>query len=166
MIWRRSFTIQSIGFNIGIRIHNQDNILTIEESNEKPQTVEVINLSIPGKSNPNDPFGAIAFAVPTLEAALAGMEDKQSFDVAMNGKTLAGKTLKAIPAKLKKNPEIEASLDRKGHQVNPRQAIALFGQRGWISSPDEGLRRTFHKEGIIAIVSFANGYYTPSKSKA
>jgi hypothetical protein len=49
----------------------------------------------------------------------------------------------------------------EGHQVNPRQAIALFGQRGWISSPDEGLRRTFHKEGLIALVSFANGYYTP-----
>ncbi|PSB47554.1 DUF4132 domain-containing protein, partial [Chamaesiphon polymorphus] len=49
----------------------------------------------------------------------------------------------------------------EGHQVNPRQAIALFGQRGWISSPDEGLRRTFHQEGLIALVSFANGYYTP-----
>jgi Family of unknown function (DUF5724)/Domain of unknown function (DUF4132) len=49
----------------------------------------------------------------------------------------------------------------EGHQVNPRQAIALFGQCGWISSPDEGLRRTFHQEGLIALVSFANGYYTP-----
>ncbi|WP_310485801.1 DUF5724 domain-containing protein [Chamaesiphon sp. VAR_48_metabat_403] len=49
----------------------------------------------------------------------------------------------------------------EGHQVNPRQAIALFGQRGWISSPDEGLRRTFHQAGLIAAVSFANGYYTP-----
>jgi hypothetical protein len=49
----------------------------------------------------------------------------------------------------------------EGHQVNPRQAIALFGQRGWISCPDEGLRRTFHQEGLIALVSFANGYYTP-----
>jgi hypothetical protein len=49
----------------------------------------------------------------------------------------------------------------EGHQVNPRQAIALFGQRGWISSPDEGVRRTFHQAGLIATVSFANGYYTP-----
>ena len=49
----------------------------------------------------------------------------------------------------------------EGHQVNPRQAIALFGQRGWISSPDEGLRRTFHQAGLIAVVSFTNGYYTP-----
>jgi Family of unknown function (DUF5724)/Domain of unknown function (DUF4132) len=49
----------------------------------------------------------------------------------------------------------------EGHQVNPRQAIALFGQRGWLSSLGEGVRRTFHKAGIIATVSFANGYYTP-----
>jgi Domain of unknown function (DUF4132) len=49
----------------------------------------------------------------------------------------------------------------EGHQVNPRQAIALFGQRGWLSSLGEGVRRTFHREGIIATVSFANGYYTP-----
>jgi Family of unknown function (DUF5724)/Domain of unknown function (DUF4132) len=39
----------------------------------------------------------------------------------------------------------------EGHQVNPRQAIAL----------GEGVRRTFHQAGIIATVSFANGYYTP-----
>jgi Family of unknown function (DUF5724)/Domain of unknown function (DUF4132) len=49
----------------------------------------------------------------------------------------------------------------EGHQVNPRQAIALFGQRGWLSSIGEGVRRTFHQAGIIATVSFANGYYTP-----
>jgi HEAT repeat protein len=49
----------------------------------------------------------------------------------------------------------------EGHQVNPRQAIALFGQRGWLSSLGEGVRRTFHREGLIATVSFANGYYTP-----
>jgi Family of unknown function (DUF5724)/Domain of unknown function (DUF4132) len=49
----------------------------------------------------------------------------------------------------------------EGHQVNPRQAIALFGQRGWLSSFGEGVRRTFHQAGIIATVSFVNGYYTP-----
>jgi hypothetical protein len=49
----------------------------------------------------------------------------------------------------------------EGHQVNPRQAIALFGQRGWLSALGEGVRRTFHQAGIIATVSFANGYYTP-----
>ena len=49
----------------------------------------------------------------------------------------------------------------EGHQVNPRQAIALFGQRGWVASPDQGVRRTFHTEGLIAEVDFLNGAYTP-----
>jgi HEAT repeat protein len=49
----------------------------------------------------------------------------------------------------------------EGHQVNPRQAIALFGQRGWIAAPEEGVRRTFHQEGLIAEVEFLNGFYTP-----
>lgn len=48
-----------------------------------------------------------------------------------------------------------------GHQVNSKQAIALFGQRGWIATPDEGVRRTFHTEGIISEVEFQSGYYTP-----
>jgi Family of unknown function (DUF5724)/Domain of unknown function (DUF4132) len=49
----------------------------------------------------------------------------------------------------------------EGHQVNPKQAIALFGQRGWISSPGDGVRKTFHELGVIATVTFQNGYYTP-----
>lgn len=55
----------------------------------------------------------------------------------------------------------QASRRYEGHQVNPRQAIALFGQRGWIASPDQGVRRTFHTEGLIAEVDFLNGFYTP-----
>ncbi len=49
----------------------------------------------------------------------------------------------------------------EGHQVNPRQALALFGSRGWIAAPDEGVRRTFHQEGLTAEVDFLNGFYTP-----
>jgi Family of unknown function (DUF5724)/Domain of unknown function (DUF4132) len=49
----------------------------------------------------------------------------------------------------------------EGHQVNPRQALALFGTRGWIAAPDEGVRRTFHQEGLTAEVDFLNGFYTP-----
>jgi hypothetical protein len=49
----------------------------------------------------------------------------------------------------------------EGHQINPRQALALFGTRGWIAAPDEGVRRTFHQEGLIAEVEFLNGFYTP-----
>nr|WP_242033781.1 DUF4132 domain-containing protein [Phormidium sp. FACHB-592] len=49
----------------------------------------------------------------------------------------------------------------EGHQVNPRQALALWGQRGWIAAPEEGVRRAFHAEGLIAAVEFLNGFYTP-----
>ena len=49
----------------------------------------------------------------------------------------------------------------EGHQVNPRQALALWGQRGWVAAPEEGVRRTFHAEGLIVEVDFLNGFYTP-----
>jgi hypothetical protein len=50
-----------------------------------------------------------------------------------------------------------------GHQVNPRQALALLGQRGWVSHPEEGIRRTFHDEGVAAWLSFLGGYYSPAE---
>jgi Domain of unknown function (DUF4132) len=49
-----------------------------------------------------------------------------------------------------------------GHQVQPHQALALFGQRGWIAY-DEGVSRTFHVEGLVATVSFAQGIFTPAE---
>lgn len=49
----------------------------------------------------------------------------------------------------------------EGQQVNPRQALALWGQRGWVAAPEEGVRRTFHEAGLIAEVGFLNGFYTP-----
>ena len=49
-----------------------------------------------------------------------------------------------------------------GHQVNPRQALALLGGRGWVSVPEEGARRTFHQEGISVWLEFEEGFYTPA----
>jgi hypothetical protein len=49
----------------------------------------------------------------------------------------------------------------EGHQVNPKQALALWGQRGWVAAPEEGVRRTFHTEGLIAEVEFLDGFYNP-----
>ncbi|MBE9178027.1 DUF4132 domain-containing protein [Oculatella sp. LEGE 06141] len=59
--------------------------------------------------------------------------------------------------------EHSATVSRRyeGHQVNPKQALALWGQRGWIAAPEEGVRRTFHAEGLIAEVHFLDGFYTP-----
>ncbi len=51
----------------------------------------------------------------------------------------------------------------EGHQVNPRQALALLGQRGWVNVPEEGVRRTFFAENISAWVYFHEGFYTPAE---
>ena len=57
----------------------------------------------------------------------------------------------------------EGNLSRRyaGQQVNPRQAVALFGQRGWVVDPNEGVQKTFHQEGISVRVGFLNGAVTP-----
>jgi hypothetical protein len=49
-----------------------------------------------------------------------------------------------------------------GHQVQPRQGIALLGGRGWVVSPEEGVRKTWHDEGITALLEFAEYFYTPA----
>ncbi|MEM8780535.1 MAG: DUF5724 domain-containing protein, partial [Cyanobacteria bacterium P01_G01_bin.49] len=51
----------------------------------------------------------------------------------------------------------------EGHQVNPRQALALLGKRGWVTCPEEGVRKTFHKEGISVWLFFLEGFYTPAE---
>jgi HEAT repeat protein len=66
---------------------------------------------------------------------------------------------------LTSNERDEGNLSRRyaGQQVNPRQALALFGQRGWVVDPNEGVQRTFHQEGISARVGFLNGAFTPAE---
>lgn len=46
-----------------------------------------------------------------------------------------------------------------GQQVNPQQAYALWGQRGW--NVDEGVFKVFHGLGINATVDFNYGSFTP-----
>ena len=50
-----------------------------------------------------------------------------------------------------------------GHQVQPRRAIALLAQRGWVYFPEEGARRTFHEEGLSAWVMFQWAPFTPAE---
>jgi HEAT repeat protein len=50
-----------------------------------------------------------------------------------------------------------------GQQVNPRQALALFGKRGWVTAPEEGVHKTFHDQGISARVGFLQAGYTPAE---
>ncbi|HEX6104624.1 MAG TPA: DUF5724 domain-containing protein [Gemmatimonadales bacterium] len=60
--------------------------------------------------------------------------------------------------------EREAPRSRRyaGHQVNPRQALALLGGRGWVARPEEGVGRTFHAEGLTARLGFQEAFYTPA----
>ncbi len=50
-----------------------------------------------------------------------------------------------------------------GQQVQPRQALALFGSRGWVARPEEGVQRTFHRERLTVHVAFEEGFYTPAE---
>lgn len=57
----------------------------------------------------------------------------------------------------------EGLLSRRyaGHQLQPRQALALLGQRGWVNHPEEGVRKTFHEAGLSAWLTFLQGTLTP-----
>lgn len=47
-----------------------------------------------------------------------------------------------------------------GHQVQPRQALALLKARQWLAVPDEGIRKTFHDENLIAELWFQHPFFT------
>jgi hypothetical protein len=49
-----------------------------------------------------------------------------------------------------------------GHQVNPRQALALLGSRGWVVHPEEGVSRTFHEDGLTVRLGFQEPFFTPA----
>lgn len=49
-----------------------------------------------------------------------------------------------------------------GYQLQPRQALALFGRRGWLTSRESGdTSRVFHQHNLVARVEFADGFLTP-----
>jgi hypothetical protein len=50
-----------------------------------------------------------------------------------------------------------------GHQVHPRQTLALLGSRDWVFKPEEGVRRTFHDKGISAWLELQDALYTPAE---
>ncbi len=50
-----------------------------------------------------------------------------------------------------------------GHQVQPRQASALFKQRGWLYSYEEGIRKVFHDHALLAEVEFLGQYFSPAE---
>ncbi len=50
-----------------------------------------------------------------------------------------------------------------GHQVHPRQALALLGSRGWVAAPEEGVTRTFHDQGLMVCLEFTDTFLTPAE---
>jgi hypothetical protein len=52
----------------------------------------------------------------------------------------------------------------EGHQIQPRQALALFGRRGWVHDRETGdLSRVFHDYDLVARVTFLDGFGTPAE---
>lgn len=52
-----------------------------------------------------------------------------------------------------------------GHQLQPRQALALLGSRGWLASREAGdAARAFHSHGLVAHAEFVNGFLTPAEA--
>lgn len=58
--------------------------VTLKQTGDPPQTVEAFNYLIPDHE-----FGAIALAVPSIDAALAGMIDVSEFELVISGKAVA-----------------------------------------------------------------------------
>jgi hypothetical protein len=50
-----------------------------------------------------------------------------------------------------------------GQQVNPSQAIALLGQRGWVARPEAGVGKTFHHQDVTAWLTFEETFFTPAE---
>lgn len=50
-----------------------------------------------------------------------------------------------------------------GHQVRPRQAMALLGTRGWVWNAEEGARRVDHASGLAASIEFLHAPFTPAE---
>jgi len=48
-----------------------------------------------------------------------------------------------------------------GHQIQPNQALALFGTRGWDTR--DGICKVFHDVELTASVYFKNGIFTPAE---
>ncbi|MCF6405265.1 DUF4132 domain-containing protein [Chitinophaga filiformis] len=59
----------------------------------------------------------------------------------------------------------EQSLSRRyaGHQVQPRQTVALLKTRGWKVDYEEGLQKVFHREGFKAKMYAQANWFSPAE---
>ncbi len=63
-------------------------LVTLKQGNIKPVTLNAIYMETKTKASPKAP-PLLAFAVPSIEALMKGMEDNWSFDVSYEGKSIA-----------------------------------------------------------------------------
>jgi hypothetical protein len=67
---------------------------------------------------------------------------------------------------LTEETEHKGSRRYAGHQVNPRQALALFGQRGWVANSydyESSIHRIFYDQDIYVSVETDSGWSTPAE---
>ncbi|MBI5831251.1 MAG: DUF4132 domain-containing protein [Armatimonadetes bacterium] len=57
----------------------------------------------------------------------------------------------------------EVSRRYAGHELQPRQAVALLVGRGWARDPDGGYRRTWHDVLLSAVVTFEQPFFSPAE---
>lgn len=62
----------------------QQVLVTLKQGNESPETLNAVYMTVGASSLP-----MIAFAVPSIEALMGGMEDKLDFEVIYQGKSIA-----------------------------------------------------------------------------
>jgi hypothetical protein len=58
----------------------------------------------------------------------------------------------------------DATFSRRyaGQQINPRQALALLGRRGWVTAPEAGVFRMFPQAKLVAWIEFMEPFFTPA----
>ena len=71
--------------------------------------------------------------------------------------------LYVLTANERRNGDDALSGRYSGQQVQPQQAMALLGTRGWVAHADEGVRRAFYADGLSAVVTFDHGVLTPAE---
>jgi Family of unknown function (DUF5724)/Domain of unknown function (DUF4132) len=59
----------------------------------------------------------------------------------------------------------EKSISRRyaGHQIQPKQTLALLKTRGWKADYEEGLQKVFHKEGFTAKMYAMADWFSPAE---
>ena len=49
-----------------------------------------------------------------------------------------------------------------GHQLQPRQALAILGKRGWVVRQEEGISKTLHELRLTARIVFEEYFFSPA----